>query len=86
MSSSEVEELRKRLALAEQVCKMVGITAVSFESDREMALTQAWMEWSKSLPSDYDIRPSDEKVLELASERRRIRAETLARLGVGVGA
>lgn len=76
---SEIDDLRRRLAAAERVCQLVGITAASGETDRDKALGQAWSEWSR------EYRPlaqpvTDDEILQLAARRDIVRNRTLARL------
>ena len=76
---AEIDDLRRRLAAAERVCYLVGISGARSESDRDKAATQAWMDWS------HDYRPlvtpvSDKEIAELATRRDVIRQRTLERL------
>lgn len=78
--TSAADALGRRLAAAERVCYLVGITAARTETDRDKALTQAWQEWAR----DYRqacAGVSDAEVVELAARRDVIRQRTLARLG-----
>lgn len=71
-------ELMRRLDVAERVCWLVGITAAG-ESERDKALTQAYMGWSRHYRSH--ARPvTDEEIAQLAARRDVIRDTTIARL------
>ena len=80
--------LRERLHAAERVCVLFGWTAQNTsDSEREDALTQAWLDWSHVVPDGFmQEQPdlSDEAIHELAEKRRHIRKQTLAAIqGVG---
>jgi hypothetical protein len=76
---SEVDDLRRRLALAERVCALVGITAATGETDRDKAKTQAWMDWNHEY-GRLSPRLTDDEILQLAARRDIIRNNTLVRL------
>lgn len=76
---SEIDDLRCRLAAAERVCQLVGITAATGETDRDKAKTQAWMEWSHAY-GRLSSRPTDDEILELAARRDVIRDNTLVKI------
>lgn len=80
------DELRERLALAEAACILGGWTArgVGPNSGSDAA-TQAWMEWADVVGTDYlgpHAHPdlNERRIHELASDRRRIREQTLRRI------
>lgn len=73
------EELLRRLAAAERVCVLVGITGSAGVSDRDKAKTQAWMEWNRAY-GHLAPRVADDEVLTLAARRDVIRDNTLLRL------
>lgn len=73
------DELLQRLAAAERVCVLVGITGASGTTDRDKAKTQAWMEWHRAYGTlAADI--SDDEILHLAARRDVIRDNTIVRL------
>lgn len=76
---SEIDDLRRRLAAAERVCQLVGITAARSETDQDKALGQAWSEWSRQYRS-LALPVTDDEVLRLAARRDIIRNRTLARM------
>lgn len=76
---TEIEDLRRRLAAAERVCYLVGITGATGSTDRDKAKTQAWMEWSHEY-GNLAVRLTDDEVLALAARREVIRNNTLVRL------
>lgn len=76
---SEIDDLRRRLAAAERVCILFGKTAARGETDRDKALTQAWLEWSREWRAAAP-EVTDSEILELAARRDVIRNNTLARL------
>ncbi len=76
---TELDDLRARVAAAERVCHLVGITGARMDTDRDKALTQAWSEWNrehrgKSLP------PTDAEIETLAARRVVIGNNTRVRL------
>lgn len=74
---AEIDDLRRRLAAAEKVCYLFGITGVRHETQRERATLQAWMDWHER----YDAEPvPDEEIDRLAQRRREIREATLRRI------
>lgn len=77
---SELDDLRARVAAAERVCHLFGMTGVRMETDRDKALTQAWLEWAGDHHSK-SLRPSDAEIETLAARREVIRNNTLVRLG-----
>lgn len=86
---ADLRALLDGLRLAERVCALVGWTATG-HSERDKALTEVWMEWSRSRPgmSTRDAWPDldDEGIKALAERRDATRAATLDRLfrpGVG---
>jgi hypothetical protein len=76
---TEIDDLRQRLAAAERVCYLFGITGVRTETDREKATTQAWQEWSHTYGRLAPEVPDDE-IERLAARRDIIRNRTLGRL------
>lgn len=76
---SEIEELRQRLAAAERVCCLVGITAARIDGDREKALGQAWREWAHDYAASA-AKLTDDEILTLAARQDIIRNRTLAKL------
>lgn len=77
------EQLERRLALAEDVCRMFGWSpSHSAGTDREKAAYMLWTDWLAEAGSDAaDPRRfphlSDETVQRLAAARDEIRASTL---------
>lgn len=89
---AEVERLRERLALSEDVACLVGWTASRSVqgTTRDKALEELWMQWANH--PDVSTRPqdwphlSDEHLESLAARRDEILADTLARIARGGGA
>lgn len=83
-------ELERRLALAEDVCRLYGWTAVREEGEREKAANVLWGRWLDAVGGSGSpaIRPanhphlSDAAITRLAAERDEVRRRTLRRLGV----
>lgn len=78
------EELRERLAAAEQVCILVGWTGIGDQTDPlQQAVTQAWLDWTH-LPTVGQPEPQSPewqaRVQDLANRRTATRALTLGRL------
>ena len=72
-------EVAQRLAMAERVCALVGITAARSDGDREKALGQAWQDWQAAYGHAVP-RPTNAEVAELAARRDEIREATLRRI------
>lgn len=69
----------ERLDFAERVCNLVGVTGAPGGSDRDKALTQAFIEWN--IRYGRLARPvSDDEVLELAARREVIQNNAMSRL------
>lgn len=80
-AANRVGGLEQRLAAAELVCALYGITGGRQDSDREKACTQAWMDWSRIAGDAADPKRIPEATLHgLARRRDEIRTETLARI------
>lgn len=79
ISAADIEILVRRLEAAELVCNLVGICGSASNSDRDKALTQAWMDWSHAY-RDRHVKPADLPIAELAARRDEIRSRTLARI------
>jgi hypothetical protein len=78
MEETTRAELEARLAAAELVCNLVGITGSSGKSDRDRALTQAWQDWHHAY--GRHVLPAELPIAELARRRDEITARTLARI------
>lgn len=76
---TEIDDLRQRLAAAERVCHLFGISAAHTETDREKATTQAWQEWSHTY-GRLAAKVPDDEIERLAARRDIIHNRTLARL------
>lgn len=77
-----IDDLRRRVLAAERVCYLFGITSARHETERDKAVTQAWMDWSAAFNDDVP-RVTDEEITELARRRDEIRAATLRRIRGG---
>jgi hypothetical protein len=81
---SEIDELRERLAAAEQVCVLVGWSAIGNQTDPlQRALTQAWLDWTHRPDVGQPDPQSPEwqaRVQDLANRRTATRTLTLGRL------
>lgn len=76
---AERERLAARLEAAELVCTLFGWMAVN-NSEVGKAAGQAWSQWRKAHGSPDPSPEWDERIVQLAAERDRVRAETLERL------
>ena len=76
---TEIEELRRRLALAERVCALLGVISIKGESDQEKAVQAAWSEWYRAGGARVP-RPPDDEVLRLAARQDIRRNVTLSRI------
>lgn len=77
--ADDLESLRRRVAAAERVCYLYGLSSSHRQTDREKATLQAWLEWHRE--HGGAVQPvSDAEVLQLAARRDVIRNNTLARI------
>lgn len=73
-----IEELEQRLEAAEQVCVLFGWTAVSYRTERDKAVAQAWHDWADTYDAMPDVTAEwRARIKELAARRDEIRARTL---------
>lgn len=77
---AEIDDLRRRLAAAEKVCYLFGITGARHETQRERAALQAWMDWYHQYGGDGEP-VSDAEIDRLDHLRREIREATLRAIG-----
>lgn len=84
ISAEGIAYLRRRLALAESVCVLYGWTGVQGSTEREKALLELWMMWSRFPGTDHSPEGNpeltDTLISDLARRRDETRAQTLARL------
>lgn len=74
---AEVEELRARLAVAEQVATLVGWCGHDSVTERGKALTQAWMDWNHAYGSPERDEVCIGRIRALAARRDEIRARNM---------
>lgn len=83
LHTTEVNQMRHRLRLAERLCLVFGWTGID-DSPRGKAATQLWTEWAHHVGDDFtgpEAHPelNDGSLEALAAERDRMREETLRR-------
>ncbi len=72
--------LPERLAAAELVCTIFGWTGVDYSSDRGKAVSQAWIDWSRSYGAPLPNSAWNARIAELAARRDASRDQALATL------
>ncbi|MEU8158158.1 hypothetical protein AB0B94_31270 [Micromonospora sp. NPDC048986] len=79
------DDMFRRLEAAERVCALLGISVSRSDTDRDKAVTQAWMDWHRDY-GHLTQDPTDAEVVALASRRDITRNMTLLRLDQDGGA
>ena len=76
------DEIKRRLAAAEDVCLMFGWTAARGYTDRDKAASELWMRWADLVGDGFTDPDGHEDLDEvaLAAARDAKRDQTLARI------
>lgn len=84
--ADDLDQLRARLAAAEDLCVMFAWTVGGRGSDRDKAAHELWKRWvdvsGNDCSREQNPHLTEELITELATKRDATRRATLARMGV----